>query len=164
MGAARGRLPGWVWPVFATLILVAGLIAGGIMLFVSWNHPSLQVDTAYYDQAVHYDEYKAQRKASDELGWQADLQVERVVSIGIKEVQVTITLLDRDGLPVEGADVAVAAFHLAHAGDIYRQFLPEVDPGKYETRMRLRRIGIWEFQLLAKKDQELFTTVLSREF
>jgi nitrogen fixation protein FixH len=160
----QAKLPGWVWPVFATLLLVAGLIAGGIMLFVSWNHPSLQVDTAYYDQAVHYDKYKAQRKASAELGWQAALQVERVVSIGVKEVQVTITLLDRDGLPVEDAEVAVAAFHLAHAGDIYRQFLPETGPGEYGARMRLRKIGIWEFQLLAKRDQELFTTVLSREF
>lgn len=164
MSRSERKSSGWIWPVFATALLVFGLAAGGIMIFIASNHPSLKVDSDYYDQAIHYDDYKAQLQANDALGWEASLDVRRELSTGVQEAQVAITLQDREGRPVEGAAVVVSAFHLARPGEVFRQVLQESEPGVYSARMALRRVGIWEFRILVRRGRDTFTAVLSREF
>ncbi len=164
MGRSNPKGSGWIWPVLSAALLVFGLVAGGIMIVIASNHPSLQVDENYYDRAVHYDDYKAQLQANEDLGWSPSLEVRRLPVAGARNVQVAVKLLDRDGHPVKGASVAVSAFHLARSGDVFRQVLSETGPGVYSARMPLRRTGIWEFRLLAERDQDRFTAVLSREF
>jgi hypothetical protein len=158
------KIPGWFWIAFATVILVGGLLAGGVMLFVSWNHPSLTVADDYYQRAVGYDDVKAQAARNLSLGWETGLLVERVVNAGVQETKLSLRLTDRTGAPIEDADVVVEAFHLARAGDRFGSGLPAVAPGEYAAFMPLRRVGIWEFRFVIRRDDEMFTAVLEREF
>ena len=158
------KTPGWFWVVFAVVILVAGLVAGAVMLFVSWNHPSLTADEDYYQQGVEYDAYKAQQARNEALGWQPELEVRRTVTVGVPEVLVSLRLTGSNGDPVEQASVTVESFHLARAGDRFQADLPERSPGEYEAAMPLRRVGIWEFRFVVRKGEDVFTTVVEREF
>ncbi len=156
--------PGWFWIAFVTVILVGGLLAGGVMLFVSWNHPALTVDDDYYRRAVGYDDIKAQEARSLALGWTLDLELNRVVNAGVRETRVGVRLSDRDGAALDGAGIAVETFHAARAGDRFRATLVEASPGVYEAFMPLRRVGIWEFRFVIRSGDDLFTATLEREF
>jgi len=158
------KIPGWFWVAFATVILVGGLIAGGVMLFVSWNHPSLTADEDYYQRAVGYDQVKAQEATNLVLGWVLDLGITRKVNAGVQESLVHLQLTDAAGNALEGAEVDVETFHLARSGDRFRGPLPAVAPGIYEAFMPLRRRGIWEFRFVIRREGELFTATLEREF
>ncbi|MBD3867967.1 MAG: FixH family protein [Acidobacteria bacterium] len=158
------KIPGWFWIAFATVILVGGLLAGAIMLFVSWNHPSLTADEDYYQRAVGYDEVKAQEARNLAMGWTLELETRRMVNAGVRETRVGLQVADVAGGPLEGADVTVEAFHLARSGDRFHAVLPAVSPGEYAAFMPLRRVGIWEFRFVIRRDDEMFTAVLEREF
>ena len=158
------KIPGWFWIGFATVILAGGLVAGAIMLFVSWNHPSLTAADDYYERAVGYDDVKAQEARNLALGWTLDLELTRRVNVGVPETLVHLRLTDAAGTALEGAEVDVEAFHLARAGDRFRADLPAVAAGEYEAAMPLRRVGIWEFRFVIHRGGETFTAVLEREF
>ena len=158
------KIPGWFWIAFTTVILVGGLIAGGIMLFVSWNHPSLTADDDYYQRAVGYDQVKAQETTNLALGWVLDLEITRKVNTGVPEALVHLKLADAAGNALEGAEVDVETFHLARSGDRFRGLLPAVAPGIYEVSMPLRRSGIWEFRFVILRGDDTFTATLEREF
>ena len=158
------KVPGWFWVAFATVILVGGVVAGGIMLFVSSRHPSLTADDDYYQQAVGYDDFKAQQAANRLLGWTLQLELERMVHAGVRETRVGVQLSDAAAAPLSGAEVAVEAFHAARAGERFRATLVEAAPGVYEAFMPLRRVGIWEFRFVIRREGDLFTAVLEREF
>ena len=134
------------------------------MLFVSWNHPSLTADADYYQRAVGYDQVKEQEATNLALGWVPDLTITRKVNAGVQETLVHLQLTDAAGNPLEGAEVDVEAFHLARSGDRFRGPLSTVAPGIYEAFMPLRRSGIWEFRFVIRRDDELFTAILEREF
>lgn len=158
------KLPGWFWIVFVTVILVGGLLAGASMLVVSWSHPSLTADDDYYQQAVAYDDYKAQEARNRELGWTLDLEVARVVNAGVRETEISLRVTDGEGRPLDHAEVNLEAFHLARAGDRFRSVLPMTAPGVYRAVMPLRRVGIWEFRFTILREGERFTARMEREF
>jgi hypothetical protein len=134
------------------------------MLFVSWNHPSLTADKDYYQRAVGYDDVKAQEARNLALGWTLNLDLTRMVHAGVRETRVGLQLADNAGLPLDGAQVTVEAFHLARAGERYRGELPELSEGRYETFLPLRRVGIWEFRFVIRRGDDTFTATLEREF
>jgi hypothetical protein len=158
------KIPGWFWIGFVTFILVGGLVAGAIMLFVSWNHPSLTAADDYYQRAVGYDDVKAQGARNLALGWSLDLELTRRVNAGVPETRVHLRLTDAAGTALEGAEVHVETFHLARAGDRFGADLTAVAAGEYEAIMPLRRAGIWEFRFVIHRSGEFFTAVLEREF
>ena len=158
------KLPGGFWIGFAIVILAVGLLAGAVMLFVSWSHPSLTVADDYYQRAVGYDDVKAQEARNLVLGWTLDLELTRMVNASVPETGVLLRLTDRDGVPLENAAVSVEAYHLARAGDRFRADLSAVASGEYEAIMPLRRDGIWEFRFVIQRGGETFTAVLEREF
>ncbi len=158
------KIPGWFWIVFVVVILTGSLLAGGIMLFVSWDHPSLAVDDNYYQRAVSYDDFKAQAANNLRLQWELDLYLERQTNAGIRETLVQLSVLDGAGEPLENAEVSMEAFHLAWTGERFHQVLSTTSPGVYAEHMPLRRVGIWEFRCIIRRGEDTFTAVLEKEF
>ena len=75
---------------------------------------------------------------------------------------VTVRLADRSGAPIEGARVAVEAFHNARASRILSAALSQQGQG-YAAVMPLDRPGLWEFRLRVTRAPEVFVATLTRD-
>lgn len=144
MNAAR------LWPI-AIVGVLAVTVAANVGLWWAARDPSASAaEPHYYDQAVRWDSTLAERRASDALGWTVDVAIG---ARGRSGAEVSATVRDRDGRPLDGADVRVIAIHnregqrwipgtLAPAGEgRYAARLPLVRPGRWELRVRIERNG-----------------------
>ena len=75
---------------------------------------------------------------------------------------VTVHLADRAGAPIEGAQVAVEAFHNARASRILSAALSPAGP-EYAAVMPLDRPGLWEFRLRVTRGREVFVATLTHD-
>ena len=98
----------------------------------------------YDEQALSWDEVKAARQHSMELGWQTKIFVDRAGDIHGNR-GLTLQVTDRNGRPVTNADLQLRAFHRAAAGVPQQIKLNEVGPGSYHSSIRIDRAGKWRF-------------------
>jgi len=135
-------------------LLLSSVVIQGTALIVALSDPSFAVEADYEWKARNWDRLRRQAQSSDALGWSFDLRTAPAPTAG--EVQVRLTLLDREGVPVEGADVDVSAFHNARANQILTSRLPEVEEGIYGQTLPIRRSGVWEFRVEITRGKERF--------
>lgn len=153
----------WFWPAAIVGLLALGVGANVGLLIVANSDPSFAVEDDYYDKAVRWDEKRAQDAANLALGWQLDLSTETTVDAGVPVVQVGVRLTDRDGVPVEGAVIALETFHLARSAQPLRAAPAEVGPGWYVALVPMRRPGLWEFRIDADRGGRHFTARIQQE-
>ena len=58
---------------------------------------------------------------------------------------------------IDGATVAVEAFHNARAGNILRATLAGRGEGRYSAELPMRWAGVWEFRVVAERGADRFT-------
>ena len=98
-----------------------------------------------YDQlALNWQQQKELRLASEQLGWNARIEVAEKGDIR-KNFPITITLSDKNRQPVTGAVIALRAFHRARAAEPQAVAFKEAEPGTYVATLRLERNGLWQF-------------------
>ncbi|HEX6986448.1 MAG TPA: FixH family protein, partial [Planctomycetaceae bacterium] len=149
----------WVGVVagFLTLELVMCLVAATLAA----GDPSFAVVPGYHEQALHWDETVAARRASDALGWTADVTATEADALGRRSL--TVTLRDRRGQAVSGAAVEAELFHHARAGEVRTVPFAEAAAGTYETTTEMRRDGLWELRLSARRGDDRFVRARSIE-
>ena len=75
MTSAPSTKPGRRWPWIlagALTVQAAGIIT---MVTIASSDPSFAVEPDYYQRAVAWDSYAAQREASRALAWRAEVQI-----------------------------------------------------------------------------------------
>jgi hypothetical protein len=144
----------WILPamVFGLMGLQVALCAAGI--YAATNNKSFAVEHDYYSKAVTWDQQQAILKASAALGWNVTMTIGTPDVYGNRNV--TLTVNDRTGAPVNGATAEVISFHHARANEIYKGPLPHFAAGRYGGDVPLRRTGNWEFRLKIQRGNELF--------
>jgi len=90
--------------------LLGATVVAMVVLAVAANDGGTQVIPSYYDKAAHYDDEIDRARASQALGWHADV----VLAGGAIDVLVS----DAAGAPVDGASVRVTGYQRAHAADL----------------------------------------------
>lgn len=154
MNAAR------LWPIGVVLALLAG-VGSCVVLMWAANQPGTAVtEPDYYEQAVAWDSTLAARRASDALGWRAGVTLG---AAGAGGAPLEIALADRDGRPVTGAVVRIAALHNSDPARWVRATLPERTPGRYGATVAFRRAGRWEVRIEARRGTERFLDRVRRE-
>jgi nitrogen fixation protein FixH len=146
---------------FVMPAVVLGFL-GAHMLFVltaitvAVGDPSFAVVPDYYQKAVDWDEQKAERAASDALGWTVEVIPSRAVSIrGERDVEVVVH--DADGVPVTGAAVSVTVYHHARASHVVEADLSPADaPGHYAATLDMRNEGVWDITLRITRGDDRF--------
>lgn len=146
----------WIGLVVFLLLLSVGIQATAFVLSIT--DPSFAVEPDYERKALHWDDHMRQVERNRRLGWRAEVETAGARRWG--DAPLTVDLVDADGLPVEGAEVRVEAFHNARAGRRYTAEARPVGPGRYRALLPLRRPGIWEVRIAARRDQDLFTAVV----
>jgi nitrogen fixation protein FixH len=101
--------PRRTWILAIVGLLGANVIAM-VVLAVAANDGGTQVIPAYYDKAAHYDDEIDRARASQVLGWHAD--------VALAGGAIDVIVSDAAGAPVDGASVRVTGYQRAHAVDL----------------------------------------------
>lgn len=141
-----------IGPALVGLITVSTMIGAAALIYHAHADPSFAVETDYYDKAVHWDDSAAQERRNAELGWR--LRLSAGPSEGFE-----LTIVDRLGLPIEGAAVSVEAFHNARSADRIALAPTDAGGGRYRQAAEFARPGLWEFRVIARRDADTFTAV-----
>ncbi len=152
-------MSGRVW-IGAVVVLLAGnALAMGALVVASGSGSTHHVVPDYYRKALAWDEEMAVDRASQALGWRAQLRAEPAAG----GTALDILLVDRDGAPVAGAAVAVSAFHRIDAGNIHRIALVDAGGGHYRAQAPLRRAGVHELTVSAERGAAFWRATLVDE-
>lgn len=149
------------WPVLIIGALVIHVVVSLVTVVVATSNPSYAVEEDYYQKALAWDSRRAQDRHNLELGWQLDFEVAPPSAAG-EDPQLAVRLADRSGQPLDGAEVAVAAFHNARAGQIVRADLATTGGGAYACPLAMRRSGRWELRFTVDRGGEHFTHTVTR--
>lgn len=145
----------WIGLVFALFGIHMSVAAA--LVYHAHSDPSFAVVPDYHGKALAWDETKRREAASEALGWTA-LLVAGPDDGAVQERDLTLTLVDDAGDPIEGASVTVSAFAVARSREPVELSFTPSQPGLYTARERLPRQGIWEFQIEASHAGDTFVT------
>lgn len=139
-GSHSGSWIPWIFVAgFAVVLAVnATMIWVGI---TSW--PGLVTDNSY-DRGLHYNRELEVAAAQAALGWQVEFSA-RLESgrHGVLEA----SLHDRDGRPVEGADIEARFLRPTSEGHDFTLALAPAGGGRYAATFELPLAGLWDIRL-----------------
>jgi nitrogen fixation protein FixH len=148
-----------LWPVSVAGVLFVTVAANVVMLVLAGDPHASAVEPDYYGKALAFDSTRAEAARSATLAWQADLTLAR----NDDGARVHLTLTDRDGRPVDSAEVHVVAIHNLQADHRPDVTLRGEGGGAYTATMPLRRAGLWELRVAAQRGPDRFECDLRRE-
>ncbi len=148
--------PGMGWPIGVVVILSATVAANIVVMRIANNDAAFAIEPDYYKKAVAFDSTMALTQRSNALGWSARSAI--VASDSVGRPMLTVSLLDAQQQPLQGATVQVTALANARANDILSATLQETAPGQYQARLSALFAGLWEVRIDAVRGGEHFVT------
>lgn len=151
-----------IWPIILAALLIGHTVLMLVFVTIASHDSSFSIDSDYYGKAIRWDQDQARRRASDALGWNADLQVVDG-SAGARAAR--LTLRDRNGQPIPQAAVDVKFFHHAHGREVRSCSLSAdaAGAGQFSNNLLLPYSGEWEFEIVAKADGREFLKTIVME-
>ncbi len=149
------------WPAFIAGALALQVLASLVTIYVATSNPSYAVEDDYYQKALAWDAKRAQDRDNLKLGWQLRFEVEPATSARDPAV-LSAALTDANGLPVDGALLAVEAFHNARADNILSATVSGRGDGRYSASVPITRQGVWEFRFVAQRGDDRFSHTETR--
>lgn len=157
---ARGAGRFWAWVPAG--LLGSMLLGLGSLAYIAIDDPGFALEPNYYDKAVHWDRSQAEARASQELGYRLELAAPLILAAD-GSVEVELSLLDRAGLPLTGAEVRVDMFANASANHIEHLSLREVAPGRYSASLPQGALGLWELRCAVNHGGRRYQQTLRRD-
>ncbi len=144
----------WVGIIVAFFSIQAVLWAVAITL--THNDPTNGIVEDYDRKAMNWNELRKQALDSQQLGWVWAIAIGDKPSYG-DERTVTLTLTNRDGQPLENAEVYMEVFHRARSAEVQKvNFIAVEKPGVYQATLELRKPGNWQFDTVIVHAEERF--------
>lgn len=156
-GGTTGALKPYLWPTLVVALLGAHtLLLCGAYVVSARLIPAATVAPAGYAEAMAWDDLKRARAESEQLGW--SLEVVAGPEVGVRgDRRIDFSLLDRDGRPFAGAELAVALYHHSRPGEVVRPTVRPNDNGQgYHAIVRMRQTGLWRLNAQATHDKSRF--------
>jgi nitrogen fixation protein FixH len=151
----------FIWVGMIVGFLGLSVTMYGIAIGYSMTDESFSVVEDYEAKAANWDEHMAQQTRNAELGWLTDLDV---VGTGEpREVELRLSVFDKYGKPVRGADVHVNCFPIARGNDRIEATLSMTGDGMYSMRTAISRAGVWMFEVSIAKDDDVYTETIRKE-
>lgn len=155
--AARPKPAFWPWPGLV-FVLFAGQLAMAILaVTMAHSDRAFAIEPDYYRKALHWDEYAAQLRTNQSLGWTLDASIADEVTT-LSQRRVEVTLRARDGAPLDDAAIRVELFHHAHAQVRTTAELTALGDGRYFATPRMPQTGAWELRFDVSRGSEQFTS------
>lgn len=152
---------GRFWAMVPVMLLGSMFVGLGSMAYVAVNDPGFALEPNYYDKAVHWDRSQAEAAASRELGLKLSLSQLHLTAAGKLELELTVA--DKSGVAVSGAEVQVEGFAIARANQVQLLMLREVAPGRYRAEIHSKTLGLWELRVSVQKEHDHYREVLRHD-
>ena len=144
-----------IWTGIILSFFLIQAVIWTVAISVTANDQSHAVVAGYDEKALLWDEEKARRMASTQLGWQFKLIVDPASDIrGFREVK--FKLRDSINRPLTDANVELTAFHRAYAAQPQHVTFSELSDGVYAGQVQIRKTGFWQFDGVARKGDDAF--------
>jgi nitrogen fixation protein FixH len=155
------RQRGWYWPWLVTGALGFTVLVNVVMVVAASSDANGSVvEPDYYRKAVAWDQTMARAAESARLGWRASAELQRA---GADSARLVVRVVGLDEAPVRGALFTAELIHNVDAARPVRAVLAESADGRYEATVPVRRTGLWEVRLDARRDADRFSTSLRTE-
>ena len=141
------RQPGWYIPWLFLPPFLVMLTANGLLIHYALSSFSGLTSQHASAEGAHYNAAIAAARAQAALGWQVSLTLSNVHGLA---GTVEAVLLDREGKPLTGADVAVGLIRPTSAGADQAYSLKDVGGGRYRADIVVGLSGIWDLRLIAR--------------
>lgn len=151
--------PHIAWPVFVIALLVMGMVTTIYSVIVATESPP-QVVENYYEKALAWNDQQAEAAASQALGWDLHFSVEAQPSA---PHTIAISLMDRSGAHVTNLAGTIRARRPDQVGIHAEQALTARQDGTYEAQLPLTQTGLWDFEIVAERQNERYVQTVRRE-
>lgn len=133
----------WYFVLFFAVLTVVFAV---FVYIARATHPGLVTDKAY-DKGLKYNNVIASAEAQDKLGWAS------AISTGFQDGRaiVTLSLKDKNGKPLEGAQVSLWLIRPVKSGMDVKGEMQPAGKGSYEGRVVLPARGLWDVRIEAVK-------------
>lgn len=125
------------WAVVAAMAVVV-VVNGGMVWSSLATFPGIAASDAF-DHSNHYDDVLAVARRQAALGWH--------LQAGEDAGRAVLTLADRDGQPLSGAQIVATARRPLGADQATPLSFREVAPGRYMADATLPAVGQWDLLL-----------------
>lgn len=139
------------WTAFILLFFIIQAILWTVAISATSQDSSHAVVSGYDQQALHWDEVKRRRSASNKLGWKATASFGGSTDVADIRV-VSVQILNAQDQAVSDAQVEVKVFHRGHAADVHVMKFTCQGDGVYQSKMPVCHDGWWVFDGTAKVD------------
>ncbi|QQE10059.1 FixH family protein [Planctomycetota bacterium] len=131
----------WLWAGIIVALLGGHMTIMIFAAYLALSDRSHAVMPNYYEKAVKWDQTKAERKASKELGWKVTYNFTDPDITGQRNM--TVSVIDKDSNPIDNIIGDVQFFSHKQAG---RQFAAAFQSNQ-PVSVQLRESGLWTFNL-----------------
>jgi len=145
----------WLWPGIIVGMLLTHTLVMLIFVMVATGDPSHAVIPDYHEKAIAWDDHQAQLAHNEKLGWACEITTDATADI-LGQRTLTATLTDANGQPITDAKVRLQSYHHARANQVLDEPLEQDKPGVYSALLKMRRDGLWAFELIAVRDDDTF--------
>jgi len=145
----------WLWPGIVVGILLTHTVCCLVVVYIATSDPTHAVIPDYHEKAVAWDAIRADALASEQLGWACTIETAAGADL-LGERSLRLSLKDARGEPVSGATVSLEGYHHARANDTVLADLKEGAPGEYVAMLKMRKPGLWRFDVKAKWGEDVF--------
>lgn len=131
--------------MFAPAFLTAASIGfGAFSVRLALRDHGTAGERDYYRKAAEWDERRSQREAGESLRWTVSPSI---VRRSAAELDLELTVADKYGIPIEGAEISVEGIPIRAADRVESARLRETTSGRYRGAMLVTADGQWEFRV-----------------
>ncbi len=149
---AMDRRAGWIPWLFVGLFGIVVAVNGVMIWLAVGTFPGLVTDRPY-DRGLAYNRNLEAAAAQEALGWEARLAARLE---GPTTALFELELRDRDGLPVDHAEVRAEVRRPVGTGLDFDLVLEPIGPGRYRAATAMPQLGAWDVHLVVERGLALF--------
>ena len=141
------RQRGWWYPyIFLAFFVVVVSVNGTMAFFATSTFSGLSTADAY-EKGLTYNRNIAQAKAQAEMGW--SVEIAAVPAGEAKQAQLSVTIHDRAGHPIDGLEVRGTLSRPTVHGYDRPVVLAALGDGHYGDTVALPLAGEWDLEVVA---------------
>lgn len=143
----------WVWALF--ILMGLAFVANGALIYYAYKATPNLVSTNYYERGETYQtQQRIENRMKGNLGWRMEAAREITASAG-RAAPVTVTIMDKNGLPAEPESVKLYAYRPSDARHDFDLPMTRAGNGQFTAQTAFPLKGIWDLIIEAQKGDDL---------
>jgi nitrogen fixation protein FixH len=150
-----------MWVSLVVLLLGIQLLIGYVSIRLATGDPTVAIVPNYHEEALKWDQHKAELSAPARLGLEPQLEVSSTAD-GNGFRAIVFALRDTQGRLVTHLDVVASVYRHARASEIQKVSLSKVGEGKFMATLPMSQTGLWQIDVKVRGAAE--PILVSKEY